>query len=164
MMLLSGLRPGEMLGLRWEDIDWDAEALRVRRSLTWAGSTWHIGRPKTRTGERAIALPALALHMLSRLPKCEGFVFWDKAPPTTKQLSKVMASLCERAGVPRRPAHHLRHCHATVLVHLGVDIKSAQRRLGHATADMTLNTYAHHLPGQERAIAKALDQALDPGP
>jgi integrase len=104
----------------------------------------------------------MALEMLSRLPRGEGSVFWDKAPPTTKQVSKAMASLCERAGVPRRPAHCLRHCHASLLVALGVDIKSAQRRLGHATADMTLNTYAHHLPGQERAIAQALHQALDP--
>ena len=164
LMLMTGLRPGEALGLRREDVDWDAEALRVRRSLTWAGSTWHIGRPKTRTGERAIALPALALDVLLRLPRGEGFAFWEERPPTTKQVSKVMGELCQRAGVPKRPAHYLRHCHASLLVHLGVDIKSAQRRLGHAAADMTLNVYAHHLPGQERAIAKALDQALDPGP
>ena len=160
LMLMTGLRPGEALGLRWEDIDWDAEALKVKRSVTWAGSTWHIGRPKTRAGERVVALPSLALEMLSRLPRGEGFVFWQERPQRPSAISEVMASLCERAGVPRRPAHYLRHCHASLLVHLGVDIKSAQRRLGHATADMTLNTYAHHLPGQERAIARALDQAL----
>ena len=45
LMLLTGLRPGEMLGLRWEDVDWDGEALRVRRSISWAGSEWHEGPP-----------------------------------------------------------------------------------------------------------------------
>jgi integrase len=157
LMLMTGLRPGEALGLRWEDIDWDAEALRVRRSLTWAGSSWHIGRPKTRAGERAVALPALALEMLSRLPRGKGFVFWDKAPPTTKQVSKAMASLCQRARVPRRPAHYLRHCHASLLAASGLDVKSLQRRLGHSQASVTLDVYAHALGEMDRRAAQLLD-------
>lgn len=160
LMLLSGLRPGEMLGLRWEDIDWDAEALKVRRAITWAGSTWHLGRPKTRTGERAIALPALALDVLSRLPRGEGFAFWDKAPPTSKQVSKVMGELCERTGLPRRPAHYLRHCHATLLAASGLDVKTLQRRLGHAQASVTLDVYAHALGEMDRRAAEMVDRAL----
>jgi len=160
LLLMSGLRPGEMLGLRWEDIDWAAGALRVRRSITWAGSTWHLGRPKTRTGERAIALPDLALDVLLRLPRGEGFAFWDKAPPTTKQVSKVMAELCQKAGVPRRPAHYLRHCHASLLVHLGADVKTAQRRLGHASPSLTLAVYAHHLAEGDLRLARLLDEAF----
>jgi len=163
LMLMTGLRPGEMLGLRAEDVDWDAEALRVRRAIVWAGSQWHEGPPKSRAGARTVALPRLAMEMLARLPR-DGWLFWSgERPPRPSAISEAMASLCQRASVPRRPAHYLRHCHASLLLALGVDIKSAQRRLGHATAALTLDVYAHHLPGQERAIAEALDRALNRG-
>ena len=106
--------------------------------------------------------------LLSRLSaKSLGWgvrLLWSgERPPTPKQVSKAIATLCQRAGVPRRSPHYLRHCHASLLLALGVDIKSAQRRLGHATAALTLDVYAHHLPGQERAIAEALDRALNRG-
>jgi integrase len=160
LSLLTGLRLGELLGLRWDDLDLEGGTLTVRRAVAWAEGTWHEGPPKSKTGERTVALPALALSLLGRLPRASVHLFWSQRPPARGAISRLMAELCQRAGVPRRPAHYLRHCHASLLVHLGVDIKSAQRRLVHATADMTLNTYAHHLPGQERAIARALDQAL----
>ncbi len=164
LMLLTGLRPGEAMGLRWEDVDMEAAALTVRRSVTWAGREWHVSRPKTKAGERTVALPALALRLLGRLPRGSVHLFWAERPPTSKQVSRVMGELCERAGVPRRPAHYLRHAHASLLVGLGVDVKTAQRRLGHASANMTLDTYAHHLPGGEMQVARLLDDALGEGP
>ena len=160
LMLMTGLRPGEALGLRWEDIDWDSEALKVKRSVTWAGSTWHVGRPKTRSGERTIALPSLALDMLSRLPRGEGFVFWQERPQRPSAISEVMASLCERARVHRRPAHYLRHCHATLLAASGLDVKTLQRRLGHAQASVTLDVYAHALGEMDRRAAEMVDGLL----
>ena len=105
-----------------------------------------------------VALPRLALSLLSRLSREGEHAFWrGERPPDARAISRLMASLCEGAGVPRRPAHYLRHAHASLLVHLGVDVKSAQRRLGHASANMTLDVYSHHLPGGEKAIAQALD-------
>ncbi|HXG42349.1 MAG TPA: site-specific integrase [Dehalococcoidia bacterium] len=160
LMLTTGLRPGEALGLRWDDVDLAAATLTVRRSVTWVGSEWHVGRPKTKAGERAVALPALAVSLLSRLPREGVYVFWRERPPYSKRISEKMTGLCERAGVPRRPAHYLRHAHASLLVHLGVDVKTAQRRLGHASANMTLDVYAHHLAEGERRLASLLNQAL----
>lgn len=162
LMLLTGLRPGEALGLRWDDIDLERGTLTVRRNVTWAGSTWHIGRPKTRAGERTVALPALAVRLLSRLERRSLYVFWQSRPPTSKQVSNVMRELCQRAGVPRRPAHYLRHAHASLLVHLGADVKTAQRRLGHASAHVTLDVYAHHIGEGDKRLAEALDGALAP--
>lgn len=158
LMLLTGLRPGEMLGLQWPDVDLPAATLTVRRSVTWAGSQWHIGRPKTRAGERTIALPSLALAVLGRLPRESVYLFWRDRPPY--RLSGVMGELCQRAGVPRRPPHYLRHCHASLLVHLGVDVKSLQRRLGHAQASVTLDVYAHALSETDRRAAEMIDRAL----
>jgi integrase len=71
-----------------------------------------------------------------------------------------MAELCQKAGVPKRPAHYLRHCHATLLVHLGADVKSAQRRLGHSSPSLTLGVYAHHLAEGDLRLARLLDEAF----
>ncbi|MCS7276628.1 MAG: site-specific integrase [Dehalococcoidia bacterium] len=160
LMLLTGLRPGEALGLRWDDIDLERGTLTVRRSVTWAGSTWHEGKPKTRAGERTVALPSLAVELLGRLPKDSVHIFWQERPPYTKRISETMAALCERANVPRRPAHYLRHAHASLLAAQGLDVKSLQRRLGHSQASVTLNVYAHALSEMDRRAAELVDEAL----
>lgn len=160
LMLLTGLRPGEALGLRWEDVDWDGQALRVRRAVAWAGSTWHEGPPKSRAGERTVALPTLALGLLPRLPRVSVHLFWQERPPTRKQVSYQMGELCGRANVPRKPAHYLRHCHATLLAAQGLDIKTLQRRLGHAQASITLDVYAYTLSDLDKRAAELVDKAL----
>jgi len=158
LMLLTGLRPGEAAGLQWGDIDLEAGTLTVRRSVTWAGSKWHMGQPKTRAGERTIALPGAATALLSRLERRGVFVFWGDRPPY--RLSQAMVELCQRASVPRRPAHYLRHCHATLLAAEGLDVKTLQRRLGHAQASITLDVYAHALSEMDRRAAEMVDRAL----
>ncbi|HXG41706.1 MAG TPA: site-specific integrase [Dehalococcoidia bacterium] len=160
VMLMTGLRPGEALGLRWDDIDLAACTLTVRRSVTWAGSEWHIGRPKTRAGERTVALPSLAVSLLSRLPREGVYLFWQERPPYSKRISEEMTELCQRAGVPRRPAHYLRHAHASLLAAGGLDVKTLQRRLGHSQASVTLDVYAHALTELDRRAAQMVDGAL----
>ncbi len=159
-MLLTGLRPGEALGLKWSDIDLERGSLAVRRSLTYVGGKWHEGRPKSKSGERTIALPSLALHVLSRLERRLPWAFWHGSPPVPSTVSRSMAELCERAGIPRRPAHYLRHAHASLLAAQGLDVKSLQRRLGHAQASLTLDVYAHALSEMDRRAAELVDGAL----
>ncbi len=160
LMLLTGLRPGEAMGLQWGDIDLEHGTLTVRRSVTWAGSAWHLGRPKSKAGERTIALPSLALAVLGRLPRESVYLFWQERPPTPQAVSGAMARLCQRANVPRRPAHYLRHAHASLLAAQGLDVKSLQRRLGHAQASLTLDVYAHALSEMDRRAAELVDGAL----
>jgi integrase len=100
------------------------------------------------------------VELLGRLPKDSVHIFWQERPPYTKRISETMATLCERAGVPRRPAHYLRHAHATLLAAQGLDVKSLQRRLGHAQASVTLNVYAHALSEMDRRAAELVDEAL----
>jgi integrase len=71
-----------------------------------------------------------------------------------------MAELCQRAGVPRRPAHYLRHAHATLLAASGLDVKTLQRRLGHTQASVTLDVYTHALSEMDRRAAELVDRAL----
>ncbi len=160
LMLLTGLRPGEAMGLQWGDIDLNAATISIRRSVTWAGSRWHIGQPKTRAGERTITLPPVATALLSRLERAGIYLFWQERPPWSKQLSNVMRELCQRAGVPMRPAHYLRHCHATLLAASGLDVKTLQRRLGHSQASVTLDVYAHALSELDRRAAMMVEQSL----
>jgi integrase len=160
LVLLTGLRVGELLGLRWEDIDWSAGALQVRRSVTWAGKEWHVSKPKSKSGERVLSLPSLALRLLERLPRDSVYLLWRQRPPAPKEMSDLMRQLCERAGVPRRPPHYLRHAHSSVLVSLGLDVKTLQRRLGHASASVTLDVYAYALGEMDRQAAEVLDRAL----
>jgi len=160
LMLLTGLRPGEAMGLRWEDVDLKAATLAVKRSVTWAGSAWHMGQPKTKAGERTIALPSLAVSLLEGLPKDSVHLFWRERPPAPKQVSDLMHQLCQKASVPRRPAHYLRHAHATLLAAQGLDVKTLQRRLGHSLASVTLDVYAHALSEMDRRAAELMDRAL----
>jgi integrase len=160
LSLLSGLRVGELLGLQWGDVDLEKGTLAVRRSVTWAGSEWHEGPPKSKAGERVIGLPSLALGLLSRLPRESVHLFWRERPPARGPLSRLMGELCQRAGVPRRPAHYLRHAHATLLAAQGLDLKTLQRRLGHSQASVTLDVYAHALSEMDRRAAELLDRAL----
>jgi len=163
LMLLTGLRSGEALGLRWEDVDLEERRLQVRRAVVWAGKEWHEGPPKSKAGLRAIALPSLAMHVLARLPRGGDHLFWQDRPPRVKQVSRLMAELCERAGVIKRPAHYLRHAHASLLAASGLDVKTLQRRLGHSQASITLDVYAHALSEMDRRAAVVIDDVFGVG-
>jgi integrase len=160
LVLMTGLRVGELLGLRWEDIDWDAEALRVRRSISWVSSSWRIDRPKTKAGERVVALPSLALHLLERLPRDSVHLFWQQRPPAPKEVSGLMRQLCQRARVPRRPPRFLRRAHAALLTAAGADPKSLQKRMGHSQISTTLDIYAYAITEMDKKLAELVDRAL----
>ncbi|MDT7944579.1 MAG: site-specific integrase [Dehalococcoidia bacterium] len=159
-LLLTGLRPGEALGLRWEDVDLRSATLAVKRNLIWAGSTWHIGKPKTKAGERVVALPASAVALLRRLPRNSVHLFWAEKPPSTKQLSQAMRGLCEKAGVPPKPVRFLRRAHVSSLVASGADLKSLQKRMGHSHVSTTLNIYAYPITEMDKKVAELVDRAL----
>jgi integrase len=160
LSLLSGLRIGETLGLRWEDVDLKGASLVVKRNVVWAGSTWHIGKPKTKAGERAVTLPASAVALLRRLPRNSVHLFWLKQPPPSKQVSNVMRELCERARVPRRPPRFLRRAHAALLTAAGADPKSLQKRMGHSQISTTLDIYAYSITEMDKKLAELVDRAL----
>ncbi len=102
LMLLTGLRRGEAAGLQWGDIDLAAGNLTVRRAVAWeSNSRWHIHSPKTKQSERTIALPWAALELLRGLERGSVYVFWSDRPPYPSLVSRAMAQLCRRAGVPR---------------------------------------------------------------
>jgi integrase len=173
----GGLRIGELLGLRWEDIDLERGAMRVARTLSGAKSGPRFTTPKNGKG-RTIMLTRQAVEALRSHRKRQneerlmvGLLWEDYGlafPSTTgRPLSRnsvdrrCFKPLLRRAGLP--PAtrlHDLRHTCATLLLGQGVHPKFVQELLGHASIAITLNRYNHWIPAMGDRTARAMEAAL----
>ncbi|HLZ70486.1 MAG TPA: site-specific integrase [Dehalococcoidia bacterium] len=175
LALLSGLRAGELLGLRWADVDLDRGELTVRQQLQRAKGEWITSEPKTARGRRTLGLPARAVAALRRRrthqteerlaagPAWQDTdLIFTTAIGTPIERGNILRRsfwpLLEQAGLPRIRFHDLRHTAATILLADGENVKAVQERLGHAAAAMTLDVYGHVLPGFQRAVAERLDR------
>ena len=173
----TGIRQGEMLALRWQDVDMESAVMSVRRTLTRSGGKVVFGEPKTKKSRRSIrltpqAVEALRSHLERQLEDMEilgdhyqdqGLVFTTNTggpinPSNLRQRS--FAQLLKRAGLPHMRFHDLRHTCATLLLSRGVHPKFVQELLGHATIAITLDTYSHVMPSMGDATAKAMEDAL----
>jgi integrase len=177
LAITTGMRRGELLGLKWADVDFDANALSVRRSLSRGGSSRLIERePKTEAGRRRIALSpetteSLRRHRVRQLEYrlSVGIAYEDRDLVFTNPLGAYLhpntlmrsfARLTKAANVPTIRFHDLRHTSATLLLAEGVHPKIVQERLGHSDIAMTLNRYSHVTPHMQTAAAAALETAL----
>jgi integrase len=176
LALHTGLRRGELLGLRWGDVDLDRAVLHVRRSLVQSGGVMGFQEPKTSSGRRTIALdpPCVAALREQRARQAEhrlrmGSLWQDHdqvfatelgTPLEPSNVDRRFRALLARAGVPRIPFHGLRHTHATLLMKHGVHPKVASERLGHANITLTLSTYSHVLPQMQEEAAAIFAAAL----
>jgi len=172
--LATGMRRGEILGLRWADLDEDLTVARVRRSLQSLGPDPVFEEPKTRRSRRAVALPAfLAPYLVRQRTDQERRrqVLGDRWVETDlivdagdgsavnpANLSAAWPKFLRRAGLPHVRFHDLRHAHATLMLMQGVHHKIVSERLGHASIGITLDTYSHVLPGMQAEAALAFDQ------
>ncbi len=172
----AGLRIGELLGLRWADVDLERGTMRVARTLSRAKSGPRFTTPKNDRG-RQIALTRQAVEALrshrrrqneERLSlgtswTDEGLIF---ASATGTPLSRDAVDrrsfkpLLERAELPKVTLHDLRHTCATLLLNRGVHPKFVQELLGHASIAMTLNRYSHWIPSMGDQTARAMEAAL----
>jgi integrase len=173
----TGMRQGEILALRWQDVDMENAVVSVRRTLTRNGGKIAFGEPKTKKSRRSIrltpqAVEALRSHLERQLRDMEilgdryqdqGLVFTTDTggpinPSNLRQRS--FAALLKRAGLRHMRFHDLRHTCATLLLSRGVHPKFVQELLGHATIAITLDTYSHVMPSMGDATAKAMEDAL----
>lgn len=177
LALLTGMRRGELLGLKWENLDLDRGTLAVRRTISRGKEgRWELGQPKTAAGRRSIALPASCVTSLRKhrarqnaerlrlgeLWEDHGFVFTNRTGNMlhVNSLGHAFGKLTEASGLPVIRFHDLRHTSATLLLAQGVHPKIVQERLGHADITMTLNRYSHVTPDMQRMAADTLDAAL----
>ncbi|TPM11532.1 site-specific integrase [Mesorhizobium sp. B2-3-11] len=172
----TGMRRGEVLALRWKDIDLDRATLQVAQVVEETKAGLAIKEPKTDRSRRTIALPARLVVELRRHRKelaeqrlklglgkdDKDLVFptYDGRMRTPRPFSKEFAREAEAAGVPHVTFHGLRHTHITHLLRSGVPVHVVSARAGHANPSVTLNIYAHMLPGQQEGAAAVVDIAL----
>jgi integrase len=173
-----GLRQGELLALKWEDLDLEAGTLQVRRSLSGSNDGHPVfTTPKTSKSRRQVRLTAGATETLKRhrrrqleerlrivgLWRDNDLVFTaETGTPLDRHnlCQRSFKPLLEKAGLSGIRFHDLRHTCATLLLTKGVHPKIVQELLGHSTIAITLDTYSHVLPGMGDAAAGAMDEAL----
>jgi integrase len=162
LALNTGLRRGELAGLRWADVDFDNAVLRVRRNRVSISNQVHDGVPKSGRA-RVVDLDPATVAMLRawRVRQLEDRLAWGEAwtdsghvftredgtPVHPAAMSAKLKRLIRAAEVPVIRFHDLRHTHATLGLAAGVPVKVMQERLGHATAQITLDLYSHVIPG-----------------
>jgi integrase len=177
LAVTTGLRQGELLGLKWDDVDLDASTLRVRRTLTTAKGGPQLTAPKTKGGRRTVkltqsAVEALRSHLERQLDEIDragslwgenGLIFASEAgdPLDRRNLTTHrFKPLLEQAGLPQIRFHDLRHTCATLLLGKNVNPKIVSEMLGHASIAITLDTYSHVLPTMQNSAANAMEDAL----
>jgi integrase len=164
----TGLRRGELLGLRWSDFDHDARVLHVVQAVVEVGHEPRITPPKTERSRRLVALDVKTAQLLAdhraaalrrdRALADDALVFpnGDGGPLHPALFSHYFQRRVRLAGVKRIRLHDLRHTHATHALRAGVHPKVVSERFGHSTVTITLDTYSHVLPSMQREAAEAV--------
>lgn len=176
VMLLTGLRRGEALGLHWADVDLDAGQLRVRWTLSRTSRGLELGQPKTAASRRTIPLPAGAVEAFKaqRLQQAKdklaaGTSWTDAGLVFTTEVGTLLEprnvlrrfdAVARKAGLPGVGLHTLRHTTATFLLAAGVHMKVVQVIAGHSSYSITADIYSHVEPARAREAADQLDAAL----
>lgn len=166
LALTTGMRQGEILGLRWKDVDFENGCVRITQTLSSDGKEL-LPYTKTKSGSRTIDLPEetimeLKEHWLFIRGEKGAKVYKDLdlvvctefGTPTHKSnIRRVFKNIIKKADIPKIRFHDMRHTHATLLLLQGVNPKIVSERLGHADVRITLDTYSHLLPSMQKDTA-----------
>lgn len=147
LALLCGLRRGELLGLRWSDVDLRAGVATVCNQRMVVDRVCIDRPPKSAAGRRTLPLPAPVIEALHRERRRSRSLYVlshpDGTPYSPQQLRHALDAACAEANLPRLHIHGLRHSMATAALEAGVDVKVLQSLLGHAHMSTTADTYLH---------------------
>lgn len=173
----TGLRRGELLALRWRDVDLRTGQVSIIQAVDESkkdGIT--LKEPKTKKSRRTVILPPMAIDVLrahrtaqAQLRLLQGETYHDHdlvfprddgSVRRPSNFSKAFACLLEKTGLPKVRPHDLRHGHASHLLRAGVPVKVVSERLGHSTTAFTMDVYSHLLPGMQEDAALRIDTAL----
>jgi integrase len=176
--LFSGLRLGEALALRWNNVDLDRKIIHVREALEQTGQFGvRFKAPKSKAGTRDITLPDILVEALREHRKAQLelrlqlgigklpddallFASINGRPLPPVRVSTSWGEFAQSIGMPEVTFHSLRHTHASQLIDAGVDIATISKRLGHATPGITLSVYAHRFRQDDSKAAAAINAAV----
>lgn len=174
--LLTGLRRGEVLALKWSDIDFKNSTLRIERAIIKKAKGTEITTPKTDESNRTVPLPDIVIEILNNhrnfqkeqikeagvLYKKKGYIFAGGVgqllypDSTRKGLKRILAA----TGLPDMRVHDLRHSYASTLFEHGIEPKTIQKLLGHSEIGVTLNTYVHLKDKTKKEAVQKIDDLL----
>lgn len=163
----TGMRKGEINGLRWSDIE-ETRYIWVRRSIAQKlkGKPWVETPPKNESSVRRLQMPGVLVNELdAHRERQKGAGRWSEslficggpAPIPDTSIENANGRFCEAAGIKHITIHEFRHSHASLLCNAGVNIKEIARRLGHSSVEITLKTYSHLYPKEEERAVAVLD-------
>ena len=164
--LATGVRRGELLGLKWEDIDFDYGVIHIRRQIVRLNGTVQEAPLKTKNSYRNISIGSDAVELLKQKKEQDGgksvYVFPSPTggPLAPDSVLHMLHRVLERVGLPKIRFHDLRHTFATLALQNGVDIKTVSGMLGHFSAGFTLDTYAHVTTAAQREAADTMGDVL----
>jgi integrase len=179
LAVATGMRQMEILGLKWTDLDWVKQILRIERQLERSDSeTVRFTPPKTKLGRRTISLGDQTIEVLQRWNdkqneerkavgeswKEHGLMFTSKVgtPIHYRNLLRDFKLLLQKAGLPEIRFHDLRHTAASLMLNHDIPVIVVSRRLGHAKASITLDVYGHLIPSMQTEVAQKIDDLITP--
>ncbi|MFC2064284.1 tyrosine-type recombinase/integrase [Chloroflexota bacterium] len=179
MAVFTGLRQGELFGLKWSDLVWEKKHLQVQRQLQRIkGKGMVFTEPKTATGKRMLVLSTATIAKLrehldyiqqERIIARDRWQEYDLMFPSShgtpmdpSNMYKEFKETLKLADLPDIRFHDLRHTAATLMLQQGTHPKIVQERLGHSDISLTLNTYSHVLPSMQEEAAEKMDEILVP--
>jgi integrase len=177
LAIFTGMRKGEILGLRWSDIDWNRKTLQVVQTVYKPmKQAPTIQTPKTSGSMRSISLPDNVLDELKIHKKKQnelrlrfGSAYEDNQlvvprpdgkPMDPRGMNEHFTECIKKSGMKKIRFHDLRHTHATIMLQLGEHPKVVSERLGHSNVNITLDTYSHVLPNMQEDAARKLFEAF----
>lgn len=179
LAITTGMRMGELLGLRWGDVEWVSGNIKVRRQLkVTRGGGFEFAEPKTKAGLRTVLLGNDTLSLLKIHEEAlhqerieigerwkENDLIFPSNVGTPTRPSKIFVrfkKLIKMAGLPDIRFHDLRHTAASLMLNNGVPLIIVSRRLGHAQPSITLNVYGHLIPSMQEQAAELMDRITAP--
>jgi integrase len=175
--VVTGMRRGELLALRWSNIDFERQTLLVLHTVDYIPKYGYVEtEPKTKAGKRLISLPSflvdmLKQHRIQQFEQClkagdvwenRDLVFPDLHGGyfNSNYLLRMFKKLLQEAGIPHMHFHDLRHSAATILLSMGVNMKVIQELLGHSDIAITLGRYSHLLPNMQQDVVNKWDDVF----
>ena len=178
LMIYSGFRRGEMLGLEWKDVNFENNIISVRRTSNYTAQKGvYTDTTKTRKSQRTLKFPQEIMDMLREYKaeqdeqalKCGDkwvetdrlYVKWNGEPMQNGTPYFWLGEFCEKHDLPFYGLHSFRHLFASLLVNQGVNIVTVSGALGHSTVSTTSNIYCHMLEESRAKVSDAVSSALD---